>query len=97
MSLTGYRAALDNAWSVATAPMANEETRQLKVAMWLQIAEAERREPLNSKYQDKPTSYFEAPLKEGPGVVSSRCGVCKHFSDNHGGSGCRECQCEWPA
>lgn len=94
MSASQYRAAMDNAWAVATNRANSLDYMERQVAMWVMIADAELREPVKGSKRD---SFSWAPPSEGdPSVVGDRCTECRHFVDNHTDeNGCRECGCEW--
>lgn len=92
MSASQYRAAMDNAWTVATGFSSQAQKTEI-VNMWLHIAALELREPIK---KDRVDSFNWAPPEDSdPGIVGIRCVECKHFQDNHTDDGCRECGCEW--
>jgi hypothetical protein len=95
MSVSKYRAALDNAWAVATNRANTMDYMERQVTMWLSIADMERRDPANK--DDKDSFHWGPRPERDPSVVGVRCSSCRHFVDNHGFDGlvlsCRECSC----
>lgn len=110
MSVEGYHKAMDQARRLAEFVRQTPATNQSYGAMcqaatmWATIAMAESAEPAKTNISIRPGGPWRAEtVSERPpferfvtddGVVGVRCTECRHFKDNHGEAGCRECVCQ---